>query len=84
MEITPFVATASFVIIVDGDVVLPLMMNESPQGEMLTAALRSNPIIVEVPSDHPNLQTIGTGWKYDGTTFFPDPNAPAGPVVPLT
>ena len=83
MEPMKFVATASFAIIVDGDVVLPLMMDESPQGQMLTAALRSNPIIVEVPSNHPDLQLINLGWKYDGTTFFKDPAASEGPTVPL-
>jgi len=79
---TTFIATTSFAVIVDGDVVLPLMMDESPTGQMLTAALRSNPIIVEIPSDNPDLQVIGFGWKYDGQTFYRDPNAPVGPEVP--
>jgi hypothetical protein len=69
MEQNKFVATASFAVIVDGEVVLPLMMDESPQGLMLTAALRSNPIIVEIPPSHPDLQTINLGWRYDGTSF---------------
>lgn len=60
-----------FVFIVDGEVAGDLVFED--QGEdvkfernrMFAAALLSDPVIVEVPSDSP----VKSGWSWDGVDF---------------
>lgn len=39
--------------------------------EALVACLRSNPVIVEVPEDHPRFNEIREGWFFDGQEWGP-------------
>ena len=61
-----------FIFIIDGEVGPDLTLEDAGEGpkfeanRALVAALSSNPIIMEIPSDSP----IQMGWVWDGTNFI--------------
>jgi len=70
-----------FVFVVDGEFATSASCGGDPlpaHCEALVACFRSNPVIVEVPEDHPNYAHIVEGWKWDGNDWIP----PEGWVAP--
>lgn len=56
-----------YIFVADGEVFMKLTLDTdaNPAGQMWSAGLQSNPIVVKVESDSP----VDVGWTYDGTTF---------------
>jgi hypothetical protein len=63
-----------FAFVVDGEVAFAMRFtNEVPLHERMIAGLSSDPVIVEVPQDHPGFDDIGTEWTYVDGEFVPAP-----------
>lgn len=62
-----------FIFIIDGEVGPDLTLEDAGEGpkfdmnRALTAALSSNPTILEIPIDSP----VQMGWTWDGSNFIP-------------
>ena len=60
-----------FIFIVDGEVASDLIFEDQGEGpkfegnRMFAAALLSNPVIMEIPTDSP----VKNGWLWDGKDF---------------
>lgn len=60
-----------FVFIIDGEVGPDLVFEDEGEGpkfeanKALAAALASNPVVLEIPTDSP----VQTGWLWDGENF---------------
>lgn len=61
-----------FVFVVDGEFATSTSCGGDPlpaHCEAMVACFRSNPVIIEVPEDHPYYKHIKEGWTWDGSDW---------------